>query len=337
MSRYLLQWEDWLQRLIRWRRSPFIAYSLAVAIVLFATALRLAIDPVAGDRVPFITFFPAVLLATLAVGRWDWRPAWSVGLSVVLAWYLFIPPRYSFLLGKYDDLRLLALFGGAALGTAAIAALFNGISERLLSQHSELGAAKQREADQSRMVIREQQHRIGNLLTVVRAIALRSFRGTSDAAATAFLERLTALGEAYRVDWETPVNHRLTDLLHRLLAPHADRICIKSCDVELPDTILQDLALIVHELHTNAIKYGALSVESGRVIVSCAVNEGPEGPVLHFLWHEKDGPPISRPTRAGFGDTVLRDVARQGGGSASLDFEPSGLRYQCLRPLGRRC
>lgn len=323
-------WAVWTDRLVRWHRQPSVGYSVAVAAVAVATAARLAVDPVVGSGVPFLTYFPAIVIVSLLSGFW---PAMlAVVLSLGLAWYLFIPPIHSFALGKYG-LWLLVLFGGVASVSAALAALINAVVERVREQDRALLAAQQREAERQRMIIRELEHRTRNLFGLVQGLALQSFRhgATAKESRDEFLGRLMALAAAYEI---SPGNGKtVLALLNRLLQLHAGRIQIDGCDVTLGDDAVQQLTLIVHELQTNAIKHGALSKPSGHVSISGHVARGADGLVFTFTWQEAGGPVVSRPTRPGFGEMILRRAPEQAGAKVTMDYEPAGLRYSCAIPV----
>jgi two-component sensor histidine kinase len=89
-----------------------------------------------------------------------------------------------------------------------------------------------------------------------------------------------------------------------------------------------------HELTTNALKYGALSVPQGRVEVSWSV-DAEHGPrKLHVEWIERGGPPVTPPTRRGFGSTLLQRVlTAQAQAEIAMDFDPQGLRFRMIAPL----
>lgn len=318
-------WTAWTDRLVRWRRQPMTAYSVAVAAVAVATAARLVVDPFIGNDVPFLTYFPAIVIVSLLSGFW---PAMvTLALSIGLAWYLFIPPRHGFVLGEHGQ-WLLVLFGGVAVVSAGFAALINAVVERVRDQARALLAGEQREAERQRMIIRELEHRTRNIFGLVQGLALQSFR---DAATVAqgrsdFLSRLMALAAAYEI---APArgDTSLLVILNRLLQLHAGRMQIDGCDVTLADDVLQQLTLIVHELQTNAIKHGALSRSSGRVAISGHVLRVSDGHVFNFTWKETGGPLVRPPTRSGFGEMILRRAPEQAGAKVAIDYEPSGLNY----------
>jgi two-component sensor histidine kinase len=93
----------------------------------------------------------------------------------------------------------------------------------------------------------------------------------------------------------------------------------------------QQFALTVHELATNAVKYGALSVPNGRISIKCDI-ERVNG-TFSFLWKETGGPIVLPPKRKGFGTTILLESAKQFGKHIVLDYEPDGLRYEVRFPL----
>ena len=94
-----------------------------------------------------------------------------------------------------------------------------------------------------------------------------------------------------------------------------------------------NLAMALHELATNAAKYGALSTRGGHVDLSWTVTHSE--PVLHMKWRETDGPSVKQPEREGFGTRMIRRVlASELGGNVSLDFKPDGLECTITAPLG---
>jgi two-component sensor histidine kinase len=107
----------------------------------------------------------------------------------------------------------------------------------------------------------------------------------------------------------------------------AGRVAYEGPDIEVGAKPALALALTLHELTTNAVKYGALSVPGGRVTVGATVLDHPEGPRLRIAWTEHGGPPVKLPSRKGFGSRLIeRSVTAQVGGTLSMDFAPDGLR-----------
>jgi two-component sensor histidine kinase len=180
------------------------------------------------------------------------------------------------------------------------------------------------------LLLAEVNHRVKNTLATVQSIALQTFRNTPDPveARRKFDARLVALGKAHDVlserKWERAA---VGDVVRRVLEPYlvdrADRVQLSGGEVLLSPRSALMLSMIVHELATNATKYGALSDEHGRVAVSWA--ESGHGHVS-FEWRETGGPAVTERTRKGFGSTLIEQAFRhQLGGSAEVSFEAAGL------------
>ncbi len=180
-----------------------------------------------------------------------------------------------------------------------------------------------------KVLLDELNHRVKNTLATVNAIASQTLRGSdvSQAARAAFEGRLMALAGAHDLliaeHWTSA---RLMDIVDRALAPHVDR---QSGRIEVvgPDALLDAkaalaLTMCLHELATNASKYGALSNQQGRVSVRWRVDDGQ----LVLRWEESGGPVVSPPTRRGFGTRLIERVLGSDlNGRASIAFEPSGV------------
>ena len=130
----------------------------------------------------------------------------------------------------------------------------------------------------------------------------------------------------------------LRDLLHRTLAPFGiedeQRFQLDGPDVRLPTRLAVAFALGLHELATNASKYGALSTPEGQVILSWEVVDGWRPHRLHFSWVETGGPPVAPPVRVGFGTQLIRRVlARDAEGEVNVSYEGSGVVFTVVAPL----
>ena len=193
---------------------------------------------------------------------------------------------------------------------------------------------RNRAAKAEEMLLRELQHRTGNLLAVVQAIARISLSGAGslDEAKTAFEARLQALARAHRHLTES--NWRgvnLSDLVHEALEPFVVQTTIDGPSVIVGAQQAQNFSLAIYELATNAIKYGALSNATGKVSVSWAVNADGETPSLNFKWQERGGPPVIPPTRRGFGSSLLRATFDR----IKVDYASEGLSCEIQVPLAR--
>jgi two-component sensor histidine kinase len=182
--------------------------------------------------------------------------------------------------------------------------------------------------------MREINHRAKNMLSVVQAIARRTATHEPKDFIERFTERIQALSAnqdlLIRDEWKgVDVN----DLVRTQLAHFADlvgsRIAIHGPRLRLNAAAAQAIGLTLHELATNAGKYGALSTDMGRVDTFW----GTYGDTFIMSWSEREGPPVSAPKRRGFGTMVIEGMAKQTvDGAVELDYAPSGLtwRLSCL-------
>jgi two-component sensor histidine kinase len=183
------------------------------------------------------------------------------------------------------------------------------------------------------LVTRELEHRIGNLLAVVTAIARHTFRNADVASVQDFSARLYALGEAQKLLINAEKRPAmLVDVITAAVSPHCE--VGELCTLEGPDIALDGrhghaLTLALHELATNAGKYGALSVEGGRVEIVWTVHDGQ----FDFVWREHGGPPAVAPVRRGFGTTLIsRNLGLAFGGTVDLDFAETGFACRLRSP-----
>lgn len=176
------------------------------------------------------------------------------------------------------------------------------------------------------LIAQELQHRMGNLLTVVQAIARQTFASADATCIEAFSARMRALATAQKVliDSETRAASIL-GVVREALAPHCtdgERIRISGPEMALDGRRAHALTLALHELATNAAKYGALSTEAGWVEIAWTDATG----LFDFLWREHDGPRVVPPTRRGFGSTLVnRNLSIAFAGESDLDFNPAGV------------
>lgn len=186
------------------------------------------------------------------------------------------------------------------------------------------------EANQ-KLIVRELNHRARNMMSVVQSIASQTFRNAGDDnPADVFEARLFAMARAHGMvtnDSAPPL--QLRDLIRTTLEPFdpdADRVIISGPDICVPRRSAITIAMAIHELGTNAGKYGALSCEDGRVRIQWRL-DGPENALrLSLTWQEEDGPAVAPPTRRGFGSQLIeQSLASELRGTASLDYKPTGL------------
>ena len=181
------------------------------------------------------------------------------------------------------------------------------------------------------LLIDELNHRVKNTLALMQAIAVQTFRSASRDERTKFEGRLGALAEAHNLlSQEKWAGSELRDVIARALQPfllnNPDRIRMAGPAVPLSPRLAVVLSMIVHEIATNAAKYGALSNETGRVTLDWEVITEAPKPRLRLIWTETGGPPVTAPVQRGFGSRLIERSARdQLGGEATVDFLPRGV------------
>jgi PAS domain S-box-containing protein len=193
-----------------------------------------------------------------------------------------------------------------------------------------------RAEEHQRLLINELNHRVKNTLAIVQGIAQQSFKGREvpPAARIAFEGRLGALSAAHNIlteqNWEAA---SIRQIIEDAVAPHRlrpDRFVVEGPDLAIPPKTAVSLALAVHELATNAGKYGALSETAGRVEIRWRVEDGR----LRLVWREQGGPPVEPPARRGFGTRMIeRGLAAELGGQVTIDFRREGVVCTIDAPL----
>jgi two-component sensor histidine kinase len=198
---------------------------------------------------------------------------------------------------------------------------------------------RRRSEERQQMLLNELNHRVKNMLATVQSIARQSLGPSNHGVAIEFEERLMALAWAYEIitreQWS---GASLRELVQRTLAPHLDRdgsrLSLEGPDLWLSPNRALTIALAMHELATNALKYGALSGEQGRVEVAWRILDEDGERRLCLEWTESGGPPVTPPARRGFGSRLVeRSLARDMQGEVSLSFETQGVRCRLLAPL----
>jgi PAS domain S-box-containing protein len=195
---------------------------------------------------------------------------------------------------------------------------------------------KQAQARQE-LLAREIQHRTKNLFAVVHAVVSRSFAGkrSVEEAQAAVLHRLHSLAQTHVLlldrSWQ---GADLGTIVRGEMGPYAGRVTIDGPPIMLSAQAAQNFALALHELATNAAKYGALSSPAGQVRINWSVSR-PEGvPFFLFRWEELGGPSVTEPQFKGFGSTVLEQVmAEYFDAAPRIQFAPSGITYELKGPL----
>jgi PAS domain S-box-containing protein len=191
---------------------------------------------------------------------------------------------------------------------------------------------KQAQARQE-LLTREIQHRTKNLFAVVLAVVSRSFAGKQSVedAQAAVMTRLRSLGQTHIMlieqEWH---GADLAQIVRSEMSPYGDRVQMEGASLILSAKSAQNFALAVHELATNAAKYGALSNATGRVHVTWLTDANR----LTFSWQERGGPPVKPPAHKGFGSVVLEHVMGEHFDTLpEMDFASGGLTYSLTASL----
>lgn len=282
---------------------------IALLSVAAAAGLRALVDPIVHGHIPVLTFFPFVLIASI------WGGALS-GLSAIL---LSAVVADVFWVSTIDKAITLTAF--------VLVCLFGLILARLLCAMVELHAEQEQRA---KILAHEVKHRANNLLGVIQGVSAQTARNAKSVKEYhASLEgRVSALAAAqHLLASDGPSAGGLQCLLAHIVEPFgADRFVLEGPVVPVPDELGTSFALLLHELSTNAMKYGALSVSDGKVNIRWER----AGEDLRLTWREQGGPPVTAPARTGFGTRLLNSLFTPPHGQAALEFLPDGVEC-CVR------
>jgi two-component sensor histidine kinase len=190
--------------------------------------------------------------------------------------------------------------------------------------------------ERERLLVREMNHRVKNILSVVDAIAHLTAAENPEDFVESFSKRIRALSVnqdlLFRNEWK---GVDVEDLVRVQLSHFADligsRIVVTGPKLRFNTVGAQAVGLAIHELATNAAKYGALSADTGRITIQW----GGTDDTFTMSWAEREGPPVPAPKRRGFGTTVTKAMAeRSVSGAVDLDCAPSGLTWRLTCPAG---
>lgn len=289
------------------------AYALALLLLGAAVLVRLALDEIIPHQLPFITFYPAVLVAAYWCG---FRPAVVALLLAGVFGALWVP-------GSDAGMRALslALFVATA-GVPLVLIESLQVALHQLRQHE----------NQVQLINSELKHRIKNLFSITNSICVQTIRsgGAAVDMERSVSGRIMAIAAAQDLlaaaSTEGADLNQLVRALVVTLAPDPSRLKVDGPQVRLPADAATPFALILHELGTNAIKYGSWSSDSGYVAVSWTL----QNEALLFRWREHDGPAVAPPPREGLGSALIK----QGLPTASVTHElmADGLECQITLP-----
>ena len=237
---------------------------------------------------------------------------------------------------KYWDVQVSPIFGADGK-PAQILAISRDVTIEMRAE-SELAEAHERQ----KILTEELQHRIKNTLAMVSAIANQTMRGADiEAARKAFTARMITLAQAHDILIKTSwVSAPIKDVIEGAIAPL--QTGQNRFEVSGPELLLQPkpalaIALAVHELATNALKYGALSNDGGKVRVNWSTSVEDGIPGFHFDWTERGGPHVVPPEAAqkGFGTRLIERMLKNDlGGDVVVNFAPDGIVCEVRAPLG---
>ena len=317
-----------------WARIVLVGLGWAAA----ATAVRAAVGLVTPSGPPLAFVFPAVLISTLQLG---WRGgAVTLVAAELAAALLYIPQLGPAALGQMSSLERLTITSVVSLVLVIIADRHRQLSRRMAE--ADKAAARAREeafresADRLQLLVHEVDHRANNLMSVIQGLVSLSNAATASELKQVVEGRLQALAKAHKLMSETRWSGAdLERLVTEELAPYGlgstSRLTVAGGNVALSAAAAQGMALALHELATNAVKYGALSNATGEVALSWSQEAG----LLTLRWAERGGPAVTAPQRRGTGLKVL-ERAFQGavGGRTLMDWTPEGLDCVLEVPLG---
>ena len=226
-----------------------------------------------------------------------------------------------------QQLRWIHAQAGVVRDQAGRAIRFAGIAQDITD--------RKRIQEREQLLMREVDHRGKNLLAVIQSVVQLTRAASTDEFVAAVKGRIQALARAHTLlaesRWE---GAELTTLVCEELAPFmpgGGRVHVSGPEVELKSAAAQSMALVLHELATNAAKYGALSGPTGSIGVTWSIDVA--SGQLSLRWEERGGPPVVPPTRRGFGSLVLRSsIERQLGGTVHLRWRPEGLLCELTLP-----
>jgi two-component sensor histidine kinase len=323
------------------------AYAFAFICVGVATALRLAIHPYV-EGIQYVTFFPAVIITTLVSGLG--AGLFGLVLSVGACAFFVLTPRFSFYIENLSDLLTTLLF---ILVTFSIVILIAGMRfaiERCrelydkLEQHE--AALRERE-ERLAVVVAELQHRTRNLISVVGTIADNTLRtsNTFDDFKVRYHDRLDVLGRVQGLLFRKNDGGRVTfdELIETELSAQSILVGVGGPvtldgpkDIPLLSGTVQTFAMVLHELVTNAVKYGALKQPNGHLTIRWRQEASAESgkPCLHLDWKESgvEMPPFPQHTGQGR-ELIEKALPYQFDAQTTFAMEPDGVHCTISLPV----
>ncbi len=318
---------DWWRSLwsLGLRPRSWSAWVFALACVAVATLVRKGLGELSPDSAVFAPYYSATLVAALVAGAAAGTLAAVAGGLVAL--WLFVPADTMlapFIRGEFvrDQVVSVLMFAISSIVIVWAAESYRGLLFRL-----------RKEEGTRRLLNHELEHRIKNILLSVQAIVNETLRAQTESR-DRINARIAALGATnellMRSEWSGAA---LREILTGEFTPYGlARFALRGEDIACPAPLAVSLALIVHELTTNASKYGALSTAGGSVDVTWTR----DGDRLALEWVERGGPPPQPGARNGFGTKLLRTSVRQFDGAVDVNYAPTGLHLRLSLRLPRK-
>lgn len=340
----------WLLRDPRRRRFNHAVAFLAYAATIAATS---GVGIVAADgTTPLLILVGMAVIAAVLV---PWRPAWHLaGLALTVAAAMVTVASVS-----THSLRWLRNAG--AIAPTLVAAVY--LSRTLSRQRAAAARAARERRDREahlreanrrlereieehrktetalRFAMRELDHRVKNTLATVQSVAEQTMRSSPSLPdfADAFSGRIHALARIHDAlaahRWSGLTVHELVDLVVGPYRQHAASLRLDCNSSFVPAELVRALGMALHELATNAAKYGALSSAGGAVTVSARADHH-DGDHLRIEWRETGGPPVDEPARRGFGTRLIEEaLAYEARGHVRFGFAPDGVRCEIELPI----
>ncbi len=307
----------WRQVFLKRIDLGFAPSILLCVVCVIAAALARKLLGVLGPTLPFATFFPAVLIVSLFGGLF--AGLLSIVLSIFTVWWVFAEPAFSFAMPDRVHLANFILFGLSGLLVIVLALV-----------HRQLLFAVEAKERERQLLVGEIEHRSKNVLAVTASLIRQTVKDPE--LADTLIKRVCAVADTRGLmddsSGETVSLHAL--LKAGVAQPHgAERMVLTGEDVQLSARQARALQLVVHELGTNALKYGALSQPSGRIAIDCGADDG--GRIV-IDWRERDGPKVAAPARQNFGSRLILVTLKQIGAELTPSFPETGYRYRIVLP-----
>ena len=323
------------------------AVALAIGCVGVAILVRLLLDYLVGrGGIPIGPFYPAVLFATLAGGLLAGEMAALI--SILIIWRFLTPPFAFFAIPANAELADLTVYAGSLFLIVWVASHYRQLkieADSLAREKADLAdrlgldvSRRKLAEERLTLVAQELEHRTNNMLATVKGL-VRLTRGDTVARFSESLNnRLDALGRTHALlassRWQgTELKRLISDELSPYIAGPEKRVEMSGPDLSLSVTGAESFAMVIHELTTNAVKYGALSRPNGRLKVEWSE---PARNHFHIDWIERGARIDAAPTRVGFGTRVITSIVEhQLSGKVEFGWQSDGLHCRMEVPAER--